>query len=165
MHRKTGHHLEQSARRVRPHHRTKMQLTVVLVLIAAACLCPPVNAGWFSWDTSDLINAAKSGNAEKVSQAIAATIDKDAKDDTGATALMYAAGNAHIDVVKLLLEGHGAEVNAADGQGRTALMFAAEKGHARHDYHDSAEHFSRLNALLFTGMDWIFIPAYCFAVP
>ena len=28
---------------------------------------------------------------------------------------------------------------------------------------DSAEHFSRLNAPLFTAMAWIFIPAYCFA--
>ena len=30
---------------------------------------------------------------------------------------------------------------------------------------DSAEHFSRLNALLFTAMAWMFIPAYCFALP
>ena len=30
---------------------------------------------------------------------------------------------------------------------------------------DSAEHFSRLDALLFTATVWIFIPAYCFAVP
>ena len=27
------------------------------------------------------------------------------------------------------------------------------------------EHFSRLDALLFTATTWIFIPAYCFAVP
>ena len=31
--------------------------------------------------------------------------------------------------------------------------------------HDSAEDFSRLGALLFTAMGWIFIPAYCFAIP
>ena len=31
--------------------------------------------------------------------------------------------------------------------------------------HDSAEDFCRLNALLCTAMGWIFIPAYCFAVP
>ena len=30
---------------------------------------------------------------------------------------------------------------------------------------DSAEDFSRLDALLFTAMAWIFIPAYCFALP
>ena len=29
---------------------------------------------------------------------------------------------------------------------------------------DSAEDFSRLNALLFTAMAWIFIPACCFAI-
>ena len=37
-----------------------------------------------------------------------------------------------------------------------------EKAYARHD---SAEDFSRLDALLFTAMAWIFIPAYCFALP
>ena len=31
--------------------------------------------------------------------------------------------------------------------------------------HDSAEDFSRLNAILFTAMASIFIPAYCFAIP
>ena len=30
--------------------------------------------------------------------------------------------------------------------------------------HDSAEHFSRVGALLFTATGWIFIPAYCFAI-
>ena len=30
---------------------------------------------------------------------------------------------------------------------------------------DSAKDFSRLNALCFTAMGWILIPAYCFAVP
>ena len=30
---------------------------------------------------------------------------------------------------------------------------------------DSAEDFSRLDALLCTAMDWIFIPASCFALP
>ena len=30
---------------------------------------------------------------------------------------------------------------------------------------DSAEDFSRLNALLFTAVAWIFIPVYCFAIP
>ena len=34
-----------------------------------------------------------------------------------------------------------------------------------HARRDSAEHFSRLDALLFTATAWIFIPAYCFAIP
>ena len=40
----------------------------------------------------------------------------------------------------------------------TSLTFADAR-------RDSAEDFSRLNALLFTAMAWIFIPAYCFAIP
>ena len=31
--------------------------------------------------------------------------------------------------------------------------------------YDPAQHFSRLNALLFTAMASIFIPTYCFAIP
>ena len=31
--------------------------------------------------------------------------------------------------------------------------------------HDSAEDFCRLKAPRCTAMDWIFIPAFCFAVP
>ena len=43
-----------------------------------------------------------------------------------------------------------------------ALVKCVAKAVARHD---PAEDFSRLNALLFTAMGWIFIPAYCFTVP
>ena len=31
--------------------------------------------------------------------------------------------------------------------------------------HDSAEHFSRKKVQHCTAMGWIFIPAYCFAIP
>ena len=44
----------------------------------------------------------------------------------------------------------------------TNTPFAA-RWRARQARHDSAEDFSRLNALLCTAMGWIFIPAYCFA--
>ena len=33
------------------------------------------------------------------------------------------------------------------------------------DRRDSAEDFFRLDAPIFTAMTWIFIPAYCFAIP
>ena len=52
------------------------------------------------------------------------------------------------DVVRFILRDLGAPV---DGDARAARQ-------------DSAEDFSRLGALLFTAMAWIFIPAYCFAV-
>ena len=41
------------------------------------------------------------------------------------------------------------------------LRRASEIEYARRD---SAEHFSRLNALYFTAEHWIFISAYCFAI-
>ena len=44
-----------------------------------------------------------------------------------------------------------------DGLGLRALRTNEAYVYARHD---SAEDFSRLNALLFTAMAWIFIPAY-----
>ena len=34
-----------------------------------------------------------------------------------------------------------------------------------HARRDSAERFSRLDALLYPAIAWIFIPAYCFAIP
>lgn len=45
----------------------------------------------------------------------------DAFEDNGATALIRAADNGHLDVVRLLLD-KGADVNAHDNDGITALM-------------------------------------------
>lgn len=44
----------------------------------------------------------------------------------GRTALMFAAQNGHMDVVRLLLED---EKQMVDGNGWTALMYAASNGH------------------------------------
>ena len=63
---------------------------------------------------------------------------------------------------------------AAEGHAKTRrtnerldkLESAFQKAKAARDAearHDSAEDFSRLNALLCTAMGWVFIPAYCFA--
>ena len=49
--------------------------------------------------------------------------------------------------------------------GAIGSWYWAPKKNKRHARQDSAEHFSRLGALLFTAMAWIFIPAYCFAIP
>lgn len=48
-----------------------------------------------------------------------------ASDNSGKTALMYAADSNNDDIIRLLLE-KGANVNAADNNGKTALMFAAD---------------------------------------
>jgi len=50
----------------------------------------------------------------------------EARTDTGASALMVAAGAGVIAVVRVLLE-HGAHVTAADHTGASALLLAAFK--------------------------------------
>lgn len=56
-----------------------------------------------------------------------AGIDLEAQDDTGRTALHWAAKGGHANTVGLLLE-RGARVNVSDRWGRTALMYAAAHG-------------------------------------
>ena len=50
------------------------------------------------------------------------------------------------------------------GDDDTNLMSVAQNNWCGNVRRDSAEHFSRLNAQLFTAMTWIFIPAFCFAI-
>jgi ankyrin repeat protein len=48
----------------------------------------------------------------------------------GYTALMFASGFGHTDVVSFLLD-HGAFVNAVNLEGNTALMWAAKENHKK----------------------------------
>ncbi|TIT18508.1 MAG: ankyrin repeat domain-containing protein, partial [Mesorhizobium sp.] len=86
-------------------------------------------------------------------------IDINARADYyGRTALIEAARNGHLDVVKLLV-GHGADVNLADKTGRNSALIEAIKG--RH--YEVAEYLlesrkvnflnkdMRLNALIWAG--------------
>ena len=55
-------------------------------------------------------------------------------------------------------------VRVVEGKGKGVVALRGFRaGAARDD--GSAEHFSRLGALLFTAMAWIFIPAHCCAIP
>jgi ankyrin repeat protein len=78
-------------------------------------------------DLDRLIEAAQSGDLECVNS----LLDKDRqlageKDESGATALHYAALNAHRSIVELLVE-RGANVNSRDGQfGATPAGWAIE---------------------------------------
>jgi ankyrin repeat protein len=51
------------------------------------------------------------------------------KDNSGRTALSYAASNGHEAVVRLLLNRSDINVNSSDGDGYTVLSLAAMKGH------------------------------------
>ena len=54
--------------------------------------------------------------------------DKDAKNNDGGTALIYASINGHESCVRALLDA-GADKDAKHNDGQTALMFATENGH------------------------------------
>jgi uncharacterized protein len=69
------------------------------------------------------------GNDDAVQRVLAKSADVNAKDNTGATALMAAAGYGRTAIAQLLLD-RGAQVNASGNEGDTALMQAALNGHA-----------------------------------
>lgn len=76
-----------------------------------------------------LIEAAKSGNQEGCAKALEEPKTKvDQKDPEGLSALMYAASNGYMNVVKFLVE-KGARISAKDDGGETALMKACKEGH------------------------------------
>lgn len=86
-----------------------------------------------------LLGAAKKGNLELLSSALAAGADPNISQVSAGrqrrekTALMFAAERGHLDVVKRLLEA-GAEVNLSDRPGKkfgkTPLMYAAQSDQA-----------------------------------
>jgi ankyrin repeat protein len=88
---------------------------------------------WLNWQTwklpqralrgSDLVDAAACGDAAAVAKLAALGLAIDASDAQGATALLRAAGNGHVDVVTCLLE-HGADPAHAVASGATALSAA-----------------------------------------
>jgi ankyrin repeat protein len=71
-----------------------------------------------------VLDAIRRGDTKALKSALASSVDPNTKDDTGATALMYAAAYASAPDVRLLLEA-GADVNAANLFGSTTLMWAA----------------------------------------
>ena len=78
---------------------------------------------------TNLLDAALNGDVQQVKQLLAQGVGINLKDNLGRTALMCAASNDHVDVVKLLLD---QKEIAVDGVGndnqKTALMCAANKG-------------------------------------
>ena len=59
------------------------------------------------------------------------SFDVDSKDDDGRTPLSWAAENGHSEVVKLLLEKEGIDLDSKDIEyGQTPLSWAAENGHS-----------------------------------
>lgn len=78
---------------------------------------------------TELMNAAKGGNAAAVQRVLERGADVNERTSQGKTPLMLAASEGHAEVVRLLIQ-QGAEVDVADSYGTTALIVAATAGHA-----------------------------------
>ena len=77
----------------------------------------------------NIFTAVREGNLEEVEKLLEAGANVHAKNEAGATALMFAAQDGHTEIVKVLLE-KGADVDAKNKDGNTALILAARNGHA-----------------------------------
>ena len=71
-----------------------------------------------------MINAAMNGQLETVKAMLARGVPVDAKDNYGYTALMWGAGNGHLEVVRYLVEHAKANVEVKNKYGNTALDIA-----------------------------------------
>ncbi len=91
----------------------------------AAWRAEPAARGWH-WL---LVCAAEAGNAQLVARLLGEGRDVNEADETGGTALLWAARRGQVDVVQLLLGRNGVEVNKATARGFSSLMFASENGH------------------------------------
>ena len=77
-----------------------------------------------------LLEAAEEGNELKIKELMLVNVPINYANEKGATALILAAQNGHLGVVKILLA-HGANVNAraTGSMNQSALSTAADKGH------------------------------------
>lgn len=74
-----------------------------------------------------ILGVCYKGNLELAKLLIDYKADVNAKNESGTTALMYAAGSGNLSLVKLLLA-HGAKKGAEEKSGKTALSYAKING-------------------------------------
>jgi ankyrin repeat protein len=103
-----------------------MNAKTIRVLEVALLLALVAGQGQRLSASSPLFDAIRRADFDTVQKLVADGADVKAADDTGATALMYAALYAGPDCVKFLID-HGAPVNALNKFGATALMWAASQ--------------------------------------
>ncbi|KAL8615929.1 hypothetical protein ACOMHN_034605 [Nucella lapillus] len=79
--------------------------------------------------TNRFFDSAASGKVEEVKSLLGGAVAKDARNERGWTALMFAARNGHLPVIQALLE-KGCDVNLMNASGQTALDIASFWNHA-----------------------------------
>ncbi|MFB3142519.1 MAG: ankyrin repeat domain-containing protein [Acidobacteriota bacterium] len=75
------------------------------------------------WNGEDFLEQAKEGDLAVLELFLKGGMDVETRDRSGATALMHAASNGHVEATSLLIA-EGAHVNAQDNLGRRALDYA-----------------------------------------
>src|SRR3990167_4987944 len=91
-------------------------------------LISSVTFSLFSGLDEDLLAAAGAGDSVAVESAIALGADVNAMYDDGNTALIWAAEDGRIDIVRLLLN-RGADIDLVNEDGNTVLNFARQRNH------------------------------------
>ena len=110
-----------------------MGTRAIVVLLTMWCLCTvsvvSVSTSAFADANSRLVNAAEKGKTAKVRALLARGASANARERSGATALILAAFGGHTDTVQALLAA-GADINARQPKtSATALMMACANGH------------------------------------
>jgi len=93
-------------------------ILLILLSIAAALIYRYTQASY-----ADLFEAAKAGSVRGTRALLARGVHVNTRDSDQGTALFYAAGYAHPEVVQLLLEA-GADASILDKHGATALRYS-----------------------------------------
>ena len=75
-----------------------------------------------------LLEVTIDGDKAKVQQLIAEGVNPNYQGAAYGSALLYASGNGHLEIVKFLIE-KGASIDIQNGLGSTPLMAAATRGH------------------------------------
>ncbi len=105
----------------------KIVLAITAVLVLGFCFATFIILKSNSQcGTAVFMQAAKTGNVQKLKECISSKINKDLQDENGMTALMHAASKNQVEVVKFLLK-EGADREACHYRA-TALVYAVWNG-------------------------------------
>lgn len=97
----------------------------VLIAITALSLWATTGA---AMPDREILDAARSGNTVAIGELIAKGAKVDARNDSGATALLVATHANHVEAARALIEA-GADVNAKDNINDSPYLYAGARGH------------------------------------